>query len=167
MLKTFSVMLERDDGRGRRGSTTVRLTNWVAGLLIKGLFGTAPPTPDWSKTAQLYKKFAKRSTSTKFRSTKILDLRARFTKMLELLKGCSPKLEWVELRKLPTTSTSYVKDNGSLYFFIFSSSDDQHKWNINNVYTQGWASRRNIALWITSEDHIKLRTLISLQTPHP
>ena len=61
------------------------------------MFEIAPPTLDSAKIAPLHEKLANRSSSTKHR-----DLRARFTKMVDLLKGCSTKLELVKLGKLPT-----------------------------------------------------------------
>ena len=68
--------------------------------LPPSLFGTAPPALDPQKTAPLHKKFAKQSRSTKSRSTKTMYLRARFTKMVDLHKGCSTKQELVELEKI-------------------------------------------------------------------
>ena len=44
--------------------------------------------------------FAKQFRSTKSRSTKTMYLRARFTKMVDLHKGCSTNLSLVELEKI-------------------------------------------------------------------
>jgi hypothetical protein len=46
--------------------------------LSSGLFRTAPPTPDPPKPTPLHEKLSKRSSSTKSRFIKMVDLRARF-----------------------------------------------------------------------------------------
>lgn len=64
------------------------------------MFGTAHPVLDSPKIAPFHIKFAKEFSSTKFRSTKTMDRRAGFTKMVDLLQRCSIKLKLVELDKI-------------------------------------------------------------------
>lgn len=65
-----------------------------------GLVWDSSPALDSAKITPFHTKFAKQSSSTKFKSTKKVDPRARFTKIVDLLKGCSTKLKLVELEKI-------------------------------------------------------------------
>jgi hypothetical protein len=68
------------------------------------VWDTSPNSRSSKSKLCLHKKFAKHSSSTK-----TVDPRARFIKMVNLLKGCSTNSDVVELGNLPTTTTGCTK----------------------------------------------------------
>lgn len=77
------------------------------------MFGTLVSTGS-IKTAQLHEKLSKRFSSTKFGFNKKVELRARFTILVDLLKGCPTNSNLVELEKLSITATGYTTVRSSL-----------------------------------------------------
>lgn len=65
------------------------------------------------------KNFVKRSRSTKFRFTKMGDLKARSTLLVMLLNGCSNNTSLIELRKV--IDHYHRLHSNSFYFFLLSS----------------------------------------------
>ena len=90
---------------GPRGVLVPASIGWIRGAQhwipeTEGLFGRDSPAPDSLFSAPLHQKFSKHSRSTKSGSTKMVDLEARFIKLVELLRGCSTNSSLVELGKI-------------------------------------------------------------------
>ena len=95
---------------------------------FKGQFGIVSRAPDSTKTTTLHEKLPKWSSSIKIGFTKIVDLTARFTILVELLERCSTKFKLAELEKITHRCTGYIPPSrtGSFTFPFFPTHPNSY-----------------------------------------